>query len=68
MAAYKIQRSDGEPIWLGTPAEISELLDQPGFNHYGVWTDQNGHYMICRSVPAPSYVEITHRQFWNATA
>ena len=67
MTAYKIYRADGEPIWIGTARELADLPHDTVV-WFGVWTDQRGHFMLCKGVPAPSYVEITRCDLYRAAA
>ena len=57
---YKTYRGD-EPIYFGPPAELADKLSELPW--YGVWTDQQGHWALCRAWPCPSWKEVTHASF-----
>ena len=54
----------GEPIYFGTPAELADTI--PQMPDYGVWTDQQGSYALCRVWPCPSWKEITKHELFHA--
>ena len=56
----------GEAIYFGTAVELADMIPQMPF--YGVWTDQAGHYALCKVWPCPSWKEITKRELFQAAA
>lgn len=58
----------GERIIFGDAKEIADLSFKPEFTWYGVWTDQQGKFALCKVWPCPSWKEITKRELYQAAA
>ena len=64
MAVLKTYRGT-EPIYFGTAHEIAELTTSGSkYQWYGVWTDQQGKFALCRVWPCPSWKEITRHELY----
>ena len=62
---YKTYRGS-EPIIFGSPHELADAIND--FPEYGVWTDQQGKWALCRTWPCPSWKEVTKRELFQAAA
>ncbi len=56
----------GEKIVFGTAQEITDLATQRKFIEFGIWTDQQGRFALCKVWPVPSWVEITRHDLYRA--
>lgn len=53
-----------EPIYFGTASELADKIGNLPF--YGVWTDQQGNYALCRVWPCLSWKEISKHELYLA--
>jgi len=54
-----------EKIILGLPQELLGILEY--HRKYLIWTDRCGHFMLCKIVPAPSYIETNKEELITAS-